>query len=82
MLGRNGMPVIQFTGLPDDEEAFNDVAAVVIALKSRTIPASEAVTANLTAARWLHSPYCMAVSCLDGLDPDNALPPAKCRAGG
>ena len=23
----------------------------------------------------LHSPYCMAVSCLDGLDPDNALPP-------
>lgn len=23
----------------------------------------------------LHSPYCTAVSCLDGLDPDNTLPP-------
>ena len=35
------------TGLPPDTDA------IVIALKSRTIPASEAVARSLTACRWL-----------------------------
>lgn len=53
MLGRHGMPVVQYIGLPHEEEDDPDAAAVVIALKSRTIQASEAVEASVTAARWL-----------------------------
>ena len=53
MLGRFGMPVVQYIGLPQDEEVDPDAAAMVIALKSRNIQASEAVTASVTAARWL-----------------------------
>ena len=53
MLGRHGMPVVQYIGLPRDEENDLDAAAVVIALKSRNIQASEAVAASVTAARWL-----------------------------
>ncbi len=53
MLGRNGMSVIQYIGLPEDEERAPDAAAVVIALKSRNIPAVEAVATSVAAARWL-----------------------------
>ena len=53
MLGRFGMPVVQYIGLPQDEEVNPDAAAVVIALKSRNIQAAEAVAASVTATRWL-----------------------------
>ncbi|MGZ5074188.1 MAG: 3-oxo-tetronate kinase [Usitatibacter sp.] len=51
-LVRSGMRVVQTIGVPEgalDEE----VDAVVVALKSRTIPASEAVAKSLAALRWL-----------------------------
>jgi uncharacterized protein YgbK (DUF1537 family) len=51
-LVRAGMRVIQTIGVPSSGlDAAVD--AVVIALKSRTVPADEAVTASLSALRWL-----------------------------
>jgi uncharacterized protein YgbK (DUF1537 family) len=53
-LVRGGMRVVQAIGVPDaalDEEA----DAVVVALKSRTIPAAEAVAQSLAALRWLQA---------------------------
>jgi len=53
-LVRSGMRVTQSIGVPrEGVEAEAD--AVVIALKSRTIPAAEAVAHSLEAARWLRS---------------------------
>lgn len=51
-LVRNGMRVVQTIGVP---QAPLDVAAdaVVVALKSRTIPPAEAVEQSLAALRWL-----------------------------
>ena len=53
-LVRGGMRVVQAIGVPEgplDEEA----DAVVIALKSRTIPAAEAVQQSLQALHWLRA---------------------------
>ena len=55
MLGRNGMPVVQIIGVPDDQTPEADEPAVVVALKSRTAARSRAVTDSVTAARWLTS---------------------------
>jgi len=52
-LVRAGMRVVQTIGVPDGPIA--DVDAVVVALKSRTTPAAEAVAMSLAAARWLRS---------------------------
>ncbi len=51
MLVRGGMRVVQFLGVPSGgvKEIAGDVDAVVIALKSRSIPAVEAVDASLGA---------------------------------
>ena len=51
-LVRAGMRVLQATGIPDHEPDL-EVDAVVIALKSRTSPAEEAVAQSLAAAAWL-----------------------------
>jgi uncharacterized protein YgbK (DUF1537 family) len=51
-LVRAGMRVVQTIGVPD-EAALMDVDAVVVALKSRTIPAAEAAAQSLQACRWL-----------------------------
>lgn len=51
-LVRAGMRVVQTIGVPDPAEII-DANAVVVALKSRTIPASEAVDRSLQACRWL-----------------------------
>ncbi|MEH3086057.1 MAG: four-carbon acid sugar kinase family protein [Xylophilus ampelinus] len=51
-LVRSGMRVVQTMGVPDGHLT-EDVDAVVIALKSRTIPAAEAVEQSLGALRWL-----------------------------
>ncbi|HSH91391.1 MAG TPA: 3-oxo-tetronate kinase [Ramlibacter sp.] len=53
-LVRNGMRVVQTIGVP---EGPLDVAAdaVVVALKSRTIPAAEAIAQSLAALRWLEA---------------------------
>ena len=52
MLVRGGMRTIQTIGVPATPLA-EDVDAVVVALKSRTIPASEAVAQSLAALAWL-----------------------------
>ncbi|MBR7551505.1 hypothetical protein KC220_23480, partial [Mycobacterium tuberculosis] len=44
---------VQSTGLPPDDLDVADVDAVVVALKSRTIPAKDAVSQSLAAARAL-----------------------------
>jgi uncharacterized protein YgbK (DUF1537 family) len=52
-LVRNGMATVQLIGVPDDAMEAGDADAVVVALKSRTIPASDAVRQSLAALRWL-----------------------------
>jgi uncharacterized protein YgbK (DUF1537 family) len=51
-LVRGGMRVVQAIGVPTEALA-DGVDAVVIALKSRTTPAAEAVAQSLAALRWL-----------------------------
>lgn len=53
MLSREGMRTIQVIGVPGDDIEFSGADAVVVALKSRTIPATEAVEMSLASARVL-----------------------------
>ena len=53
-LVRSGMRVVQTIGVPDAPLAA-DVDAVVVALKSRTIPAAEAIVQSLQALQWLQA---------------------------
>lgn len=53
-LVRAGMRVMQTIGVPDGP-VNADVDAVVVALKSRTIPAADAVSQSLQALRWLQA---------------------------
>lgn len=53
-LVRAGMRVVQTIGLPR-EPLNDDVDAVVVALKSRTLPAAEAVSQSLRALQWLQA---------------------------
>jgi uncharacterized protein YgbK (DUF1537 family) len=52
-LVRNGMRAIQLIGVPRPGLAVPDADAVVVALKSRTCPAEEAVRQSLEALAWL-----------------------------
>src|SRR3712207_2004842 len=52
-LVRNGMRTVQLIGVPEAAEAPPDTDALVVALKTRTIPAAEAVDASLSALAWL-----------------------------
>ena len=56
-LVRAGMRVVQSIGVPvaSDAADFAQVDAVVVALKSRTIPAAQAVAQSLAALQWLQS---------------------------
>jgi 3-dehydrotetronate 4-kinase len=51
-LVRQGMRTVQLIGVPETVSP-EEVDAVVVALKSRTIPASQAVAQSLTALAWL-----------------------------
>ena len=51
-LVRAGMRVVQTIGVPAPDAAI-DADAIVVALKSRTAPASDAVATSLAACRWL-----------------------------
>jgi uncharacterized protein YgbK (DUF1537 family) len=53
-LVRAGMRVVQTIGTPDASNTV-DADAVVIALKSRTLPAAQAVAQSLAALRWLRA---------------------------
>jgi uncharacterized protein YgbK (DUF1537 family) len=52
MLVREGMRTVQVIGVPEGD-APQGADAVVVALKSRTIPATEAVAQSLAALQWL-----------------------------
>ncbi len=58
MLVRNGMGTVQLIGVPGADEPVPDAAAVIVALKSRTIPAKEAVAQSLAALAWLRRGRC------------------------
>lgn len=59
MLVRGGMRTVQSIGIPGpDVLADLDADAIVIALKSRTIPAAEAVAQSLEALQWLQDRGC------------------------
>jgi uncharacterized protein YgbK (DUF1537 family) len=81
MLKRGGMRVVQVIGVPDGALPA-DADAVVVALKSRTIPAAEAVAQSLAAAKALQAAgarqlvfkYC---STFDSTDQGNIGPVAE-----
>ena len=52
-LVRRGMRTVQLIGVPAESAPPPDAEAVVVALKSRTIPAAEAVATSLAALAWL-----------------------------
>ncbi|MGB0927239.1 MAG: 3-oxo-tetronate kinase [Pikeienuella sp.] len=54
-LVKGGMRVVQVIGVPDPAMDVGDADAVVVALKSRTAPAAEAVSESLDALEWLRA---------------------------
>jgi len=52
-LAREGLSVVQVNGVPDAACVLPAVDAVVVALKSRTIPPAEAIAQSLAALDWL-----------------------------
>lgn len=58
-LVRNGMRVVQTIGVPAQAgDSLKDTDAVVVALKSRTIDATDAINQSLEALRWLQAAGC------------------------
>lgn len=52
-LTKEGVRTVQTIGVPDDALALPDADAVVVSLKSRSIPADEAVAMSVAAFEWL-----------------------------
>jgi uncharacterized protein YgbK (DUF1537 family) len=81
MLVRAGMRTVQTIGVPRRDDVVADADAVVVALKSRTIPARDAVQQSLHALDWLlargvpqvYFKYC---STFDSTDDGNIGPVA------
>ena len=81
MLVRGGMRTVQLIGVPEPDLPAPDADAVVVALKSRTAPTSQAVDESLRALRWLRAAgarqyffkYC---STFDSTDQGNIGPVA------
>ncbi len=57
-LVKRGFRTVQTLGVPSAGAELSDVDAIVVALKSRTIPASEAKALSLEALRWLQAVGC------------------------
>jgi len=81
-LVRTGMRVVQTIGVPV-EPLGDDVDAVVVALKSRTIPATDAVAQSLAALAWLKSEgakqfYFKYCSTFDSTPKGNIGPVTRC----
>jgi 3-dehydrotetronate 4-kinase len=82
MLTRNGMRTVQVMGVPDASTNFSGFDAVVVALKSRTNPADEAIACSRQSAevllhlgaRQLFFKYC---STFDSTDHGNIGPAAE-----
>ena len=87
MLVRNGMRTVQLIGVPEPGLDVPEADAVVVALKSRTMPAAEAVAQSLAAQRWLQTQgarqylfkYC---STFDSTDAGNIGPVADALLDG
>jgi uncharacterized protein YgbK (DUF1537 family) len=87
MLVRAGMRTVQTIGIPHDRHAGDeaiaaDADAIVVALKSRTIPAADAVQQSLAALRWLQTQGCSRFffkycSTFDSTDDGNIGPVAE-----
>src|SRR3954468_14880129 len=85
-LARRGMSVVQTIGVPAPGDPVPDAEAIVVALKSRTIPANDAVASSLQACRWLKAAgakqfffkYC---STFDSTDQGNIGPVADALVG-
>jgi uncharacterized protein YgbK (DUF1537 family) len=80
-LVRQGMRTVQLIGLPAGAEAV-DAEAIVIALKSRSIPAADAVAQSLAALAWLRAAGCRQFffkycSTFDSTDAGNIGPVAE-----
>ena len=81
-LVRRGMRTVQLIDVPAPGMAAPDAEAVVVALKSRTIPAAEAIDKSLAALAWLRASgarqilfkYC---STFDSTDAGNIGPVAE-----
>ena len=58
MLVGRGMRAVQLIGVPDAGAPAPDADAVIVALKSRTIPAPDAVRQSLAALAWLQQAGC------------------------
>jgi uncharacterized protein YgbK (DUF1537 family) len=54
-ISKAGLRTVQTIGVPDPALPLGDVEAVVVSLKSRSIPAPEAVAQSLAADRWLRA---------------------------
>ncbi len=54
----NGMRTVQLIGVPDAGDAVPDADAIVVALKSRTTPAAQAVADSRAALAWLRRAGC------------------------
>lgn len=52
-LANQGIKTLLFNGIPDDSESVSDCCCIVIALKTRSIPAADAVRLTLEAVSWL-----------------------------
>ena len=52
-LSREGLRTVQTTGVPDEQLDLANIDAIVVALKSRTIPVDQAVSQSLAVADWL-----------------------------
>ena len=83
-LARGGMRTVQYCGLPN-KPAAADVQAGVIALKSRSIPAADAVRQSLAALDWLQAQGCRQFffkycSTFDSTDAGNIGPVADALA--
>ena len=80
-LARRGMSVVQTIGVPGPGVSLPAAEAIVVALKSRTIPAKDAVALSLQACRWLKTAgarqfYFKYCSTFDSTDQGNIGPVA------
>jgi 3-dehydrotetronate 4-kinase len=85
-LVRRGMRAVQLIDVPAPTMVIPDAEAIVVALKSRTVPAEEAIDKSLAALAWLRNTgarqilfkYC---STFDSTDAGNIGPVAEALMG-
>ena len=81
-LTRRGLPCVQYNGLPDPDLPAGAEPAAVVALKTRSIAAADAVEQSLAALAWLRANDCGKVffkicSTFDSTDEGNIGPVAE-----